>query len=156
GLEADELAVVTIANYRKHKGYNDFFEAARRLRDRGVRARFLVIGWGPLEPEIIGRHADLALAGYVDLLGYRPDATRVAASCDIFALASHYEGLPVAIMEALAVGLPVVATEVGGVPEAVREGIEGYIVPPHRPELFADAIESLLCDPERRATMGRA
>jgi glycosyltransferase involved in cell wall biosynthesis len=81
---------------------------------------------------------------------------QVAAGCDIFALASHYEGLPVAIMEALAVGLPIVATNVGGVPEAVREGIEGLIVPPHRPDLLADAIESLVDDPRRRRQMGRA
>jgi glycosyltransferase involved in cell wall biosynthesis len=156
GIEADEIAIVSIANYRRLKGHEDLFRAACRLREHGVRARFLLIGWGELEAELVARHEELQLAGYVDLLGYRPDAMQVAAGCDIFALASHYEGLPVAIMEALAVGLPIVATNVGGVPEAVREGIEGLIVPPHRPDLLADAIESLVDDPRRRRQMGRA
>jgi glycosyltransferase involved in cell wall biosynthesis len=71
-------------------------------------------------------------------------------------LASHYEGYPIAIMEALAVGLPIVATSVGGVPEGVRDGVEGLLVPPKRPDLLAEAIEALVADPARRAAMAVA
>ena len=156
GLCPDEVAIVTVANYRRQKGYDDLLDAARRLRDRDVRARFFVMGHGPLEADVKARHAQLGLDGYVDLLGYRPDAVRVAAGCDVFALASHFEGLPVAIMEALAVGLPVVATRVGGVAEAVRDGTEGVIVPAHRPDLLADAIEGLVLDADRRSALARA
>jgi glycosyltransferase involved in cell wall biosynthesis len=74
----------------------------------------------------------------------------------LFALASHYEGYPVAVMEALAVGLPIVATAVGGIPVGVREGIEGLLVPPRRPDLLAEAIEALVFDPPRRAAMSVA
>ena len=118
--------------------------------------RFFIVGQGPLEAELRALHASLGLGRSVEMLGYRTDAMRVLSGCDLFVLASHYEGYPVAIMEALAIGLPIVATKVGGVPEGVREGIEGLLVPPRRPELLADAIETLVRDPERRAAMGAA
>lgn len=156
GIRPDEVAVATVANFRRQKAYPDLLDAARRLVDRGVPTRFIVVGQGPLEAEIRALCASLGLEHHVDLLGYRPDAIRVLAGCDMFALASHYEGYPVAIMEALAVGLPIVATAVGGVPEAVREGVEGLLVPPRRPDLLADAIEALVLDPERRAKLSAA
>ena len=155
-IRPDEVAVATIANFRSQKGYPDLLNAARRLADRGVPARFIVVGQGPLEGEIRELHASLGLGRYVELLGYRPDAIRVLSGCDMFALSSHYEGYPIAIMEALAVGLPIVATKVGGVPEGVREGVEGLLVPPHRPDLLAEAIEALVLDPGRRARMSAA
>ncbi len=155
-LRPDEVAVVTVANYRRQKGYPDLLAAACQVRDAGLPVRFIVIGQGPLEHEVESLHASLGLAGCVDLLGYRSDAIRVVAGCDVFALASHYEGYPVAIMEALAVGLPVVATRVGGVPEAVREGVEGLLVPPRRPDLLAEAIGELVSDTPRRIAMGKA
>jgi glycosyltransferase involved in cell wall biosynthesis len=156
GLRDDEVVIGTVANFRAQKGYPDLLAATRLLADRKVPARFVIVGQGPLEDEIRALHATLGLDGYVDILGYRPDAIRVLAGCDIFALASHYEGYPVAVMEALAVGLPIVATAVGGIPEAVREGVEGFLVPPRRPELLADAVETLVRDPDRRRAMGKA
>ena len=78
-------------------------------------------------------HERLGLGDRVLLLGQRDDAVRVLAACDVFTMASDNEGLPVALMEALALGLPVVATAVGGIPEAVTDGVEGLLVPPSRP-----------------------
>jgi glycosyltransferase involved in cell wall biosynthesis len=156
GIAPDEVAVATVANFRSQKGYPDLLAAARVLADRGVPARFIVVGQGPLEGEIRALHASLGLGRYVELLGYRSDAIRVLTGCDMFALASHYEGYPIAIMEALAVGLPIVATSVGGVPEGVRDGVEGLLVPPKRPDLLAEAIEALVADPARRAAMAVA
>jgi glycosyltransferase involved in cell wall biosynthesis len=124
--------------------------------DRRLPVRFVIVGQGPMEAEIRARRAELRLEDHVDVLGFRPDAHRLLAGCDLFALASHYEGLPVAIMEALAAGLPVVATAVGGVPEIVRDGVEGLLVPARNPERFADAIETLVRDPVRRAELGAA
>ena len=156
GLHDGEVAVATVANFRAQKAYPDLFAAARLLADRDVPAHFVVVGQGPLETEMRTLHESLGLAGTVDILGFRPDALRVLAGSDIFVLASHYEGYPVAVMEALAVGLPIVATAVGGIPEAVREGVEGLLVPPHEPHLLADAIEVLVRDPGRRALMAKA
>jgi glycosyltransferase involved in cell wall biosynthesis len=157
-LEIDpaEVVVATVANFRAQKAYPDLLAAARMLADRNVPARFVVVGQGPLEAEIRALRASLGLEHSVDFLGFRPDVLRILAGCDLFALASHYEGYPIAIMEALAAGLPTVATRVGGVPDAVRDGVEGLLVPPKRPELLAAAIESLVLDPDRRAAMSAA
>jgi glycosyltransferase involved in cell wall biosynthesis len=156
GIAPDEIAIVTVANFRSTKGYPDLLAAARLLVDRGLPLRFVIVGQGPMETEIRARRAELGLDDRVDLLGFRSDAMRLLTGCDLFALASHYEGFPVAIMEAMAVGLPIVATAVGGVPEGVRDNVEGLLVPAHRPDLFADAIEALVRDPARRATFAAA
>lgn len=156
GVRDDDVVIGTVANFRAQKAYPDLLAATRVLAARKVPARFVIVGQGPLEDEIRALHASLGLDGYVDILGYRPDAIRVLGGCDVFALASHYEGYPVAVMEALALGLPVVATAVGGMPEAVREGVEGLLVPARRPDLLADAIEALVRDPVRRLAMGKA
>jgi L-malate glycosyltransferase len=155
-IRPGEVVVATVANFRAQKAYPDLLAAARLLADRDVPARFVVIGQGPLEAEIRALRTTLRLEHSVELLGFRPDVLRILAGCDVFALASHYEGYPIAIMEALAVGLPVVATAVGGVPDGVRDGVEGLLVPPKRPELLADAIEALVRDPQRRAAMSVA
>src|SRR6185503_12352919 len=80
----------------------------------------------------------------------------VLAAADAFVLGSRNEGLPVAVMEALALGLPVVATSAGGVPEAVRSGIEGLLVPTQSPAALARAIERLRVDPALRSRLARA
>ncbi len=84
------------------------------------------------------------------ILGYRPDAPRLTAAADLFALASHHEGIPVAVMEALAAGVPVVATRVGGLAEAIDDGTTGRLVPVRQPQLLAEAIVDLAADPDER------
>src|SRR5690606_32961920 len=88
------------------------------------------------------------------LLGYREDAVRVMSAFDVFTLASRHEGLPVALMDALALGLPVVATAVGGVPQAVTDGVEARLVPPDDPAALAGAYLEVARDPSLRARMG--
>ncbi|MGH9243692.1 MAG: glycosyltransferase [Acidimicrobiales bacterium] len=156
GLEPDEIAVVTVANLRDQKGYPDLLRAARRVVDHDSRVRFFAIGQGPLESELRALHAALGLGDRFTFLGYRPDAPRVAAGCDLFCLASRYEGYPVALMEALVLGLPVVATAVGGVPDAIEDGVHGRLVPPSRFDLLAAAIERLVGDRPARERMGMA
>jgi glycosyltransferase involved in cell wall biosynthesis len=153
GLADDTVVFGTVANLRAQKDYPNLLAAAVCLRDRGVPVRFLTVGQGPLEAEIHAEHARLGLGGVVDLLGERADAVRVMSACDGFVMASNNEGLPVALMEAVALGLPVVATEVGGVPEIV-DATNGVLVPPSDPAALADAIGALAADPERRARLG--
>ena len=93
--------------------------------------------------------------GRVILLGVRNDVPRLLAAGDIFVSASHWEGLPVAVLEAMAVGLPVVATSVGDVPDVVVPGT-GLIVPPHQPAALATTIRTLLDDPEQGRQLGMA
>jgi glycosyltransferase involved in cell wall biosynthesis len=156
GIGPDELVVGTIANFRRQKDYPNLLRAAAVLAQRDVAVRIVAVGQGPLEAEMRALHASLALGDRVLLLGHREDAVRVLGACDLFTLASDNEGLPVALMEALALGLPVAVTAVGGVPGAVTDGVEGRLVPPSDPDALADAIEQLAGDPALRARMASA
>jgi len=156
GLDPGALVVGTVANLRAQKAYPDLLDAALEVVERLPQVRFVAVGQGPLEAEIRALHARLGLGDRLLLLGHRPDAVRVMAACDVFVLASLYEGLGVAVMEALALGLPVVATAVGGVPEVVEHGREGLLVPPGRPRELAAALVTLLTDAKRRQRMAEA
>ncbi|HEX6418418.1 MAG TPA: glycosyltransferase [Acidimicrobiales bacterium] len=156
GIDADTLVVGTVANLRRQKGYHDLLHAARQVLDTVPDVRFVAVGQGPQEEELRGLHARLGLGDRFRILGYRADAVRVMAACDVFVLASHWEGLGVAVMEALALGLPVVVTEVGGIPEVVEHGREGVLVPPKQPRRLAAALVEVLTDDERRRQMALA
>jgi glycosyltransferase involved in cell wall biosynthesis len=156
GVAPDAIVVGTVANYHPKKDWPNFLHAARRLADRDPALRFCAVGQGPLETEVEALHAALDLDGIVTLTGYRPDATRLMAACDIFVLASRWEGLPVALMEASALGLPIVATRVGGIPQAFRDGIDAVLVDPGSVEALADAIERVAHDDDLRRALGAA
>lgn len=168
GVPDDTVLVGTVANYRAQKDYPTLLRAAARVAATasptafpsgtatGPRVRFVAVGQGPEEAEIQALHRRLGLAGTLTLTGFRPDATRVLVACDLFCLSSRWEGLPVALMEALALGLPVVATAVGGVAETITPGREGLLVPPGDPDALAEAILDLAADPDRRAAMADA
>ncbi|MGZ4734715.1 MAG: glycosyltransferase [Acidimicrobiia bacterium] len=156
GLGADEIVVGTVANFRAQKDYPNLLATARLLIDRGWQGRIVAVGQGPLEAEMRALHERLDLGDRVLLLGQRSDAVRVLAACDVFTMASDNEGLPVALMEALALGLPVAATRVGGIPEAVTDGVEGLLVPPKNPAALADAIMAITGDDDRRTQMAKA
>jgi glycosyltransferase involved in cell wall biosynthesis len=155
GVGPGDVVVATVANLRREKGLDVLLDAAARVAadPRGARVRFVVVGQGPLADELAARHARLGLGGTVSLAGYRPDAVEVVAAADVFCLASRHEGLPVALMEALALGRPVVATTVGGVPELVRDGVEGRLVAPDDPGSLAEALLEVAGDPALRARL---
>jgi L-malate glycosyltransferase len=156
GVLPEEVLVGTVANFRAQKGYPDLLRAAKRVIDQGLPARFVAVGQGPLEEDIRALHRELDLGDRLILTGYREDATRILAGCDIFFLASLYEGLPVALMEALALGLPVVVTDVEGIREVVTDGVEAILAPPSRPDVLAEALEAVIRQPEERERMARA
>lgn len=147
-----EILAVTVANLRRDKGYRHLLAAARAVVDEGLPIRFAAAGQGPQEEELRVLHASLALGDRFRLLGYVPDAARVTAAADLFVLASLHEGLPVAIMEAFALGVPVVATRTGGVPELVEHDRSGLLVEPGDPEALAAAIREA-ADAETRAKL---
>ena len=156
GAGAEEIVIGTVANLRATKGYPDLLVAAQRVVDRVPTVRFVAAGRGPLETELREQQARLGLGDRFAFLGFRPDAVRVMSAFDVFCLPSHHEGLPVALMEALALGLPVVATRVGGVAELVTDGVDAVLVPAGEPAALADALVALAKDPARRAAMSRA
>jgi glycosyltransferase involved in cell wall biosynthesis len=148
-----QFLVGTVANFRPQKRYPDLLRAAGLLISRGVDVRFLAVGHGPQEAELLALHRGLGLGARFLFLGRREDPARILAACDAFVLASDVEGLPLAMLEALALGLPVVATAVEGVTECVRHEQEALLVPPRRPDLLADAVETLARDPDRRSAL---
>jgi len=157
GVGPNEVLVGTIAQFREQKGYRYLLTAARTLMDRGIAVRFAAVGGaGADEHQIRALHERLGLGDRFLLLGVRSDAIRLLGACDVFALASLWEGLPLAVMEAMALGIPVVATKVGGIPELVSHGRTGILVPPADERALADAMQEMLADPERRSMMGRA
>jgi glycosyltransferase involved in cell wall biosynthesis len=148
--------IVTVGRLVKQKNPLLFVAAAAELRRRMPGARFVMIGDGPLRPAVEAAVAAAALTDCCTLAGEREDIEGALAGADLFWLTSDWEGLPNAVIEALASGLPVVATDVGGTAELVRRGIDGYIVPAgDRDALVARAAE-ILADPELHARMRRA
>ena len=135
----DAFLVVHVGNFRPVKNHALLIEAAARVLAREPRAVFLLAGSGPLFARTARLVADLGLRE-VHLLGRVPDAGRLIAAADLLVLSSVYEGLPVVVMEALAAGVPVVSTEVGGVPELVTSGHNGLLTPPGDPGALAGAI----------------
>jgi glycosyltransferase involved in cell wall biosynthesis len=156
GLDDGEVLALTVANLRGEKGYDTLLGAARHLAEAGSPARLVSVGRGPLDASLRAARDAAGLTDRVQFLGLRTDVHRLMAGADVFVLPSHQEGLPVALMEAMSAGLPVVATAVGGVPGVVRDGVEGFIVPPGRDDLMADALERMVRDVELRTRMGVA
>ncbi len=148
-----EILIGTVANLRATKGYPDLLVAARTVLDAEPSARFVAVGRGPLEQELRARHEQLGLGARFRFLGYCPDAPAVMSAFDVFCLPSHFEGQPIALMEALALGLPVVSTKVGGIAELVVEGEDALLVPASQPARLAEALIGLVRDPRRRAAM---
>ena len=116
----------------------------------------LAVGQGPRSSEIADLHRALGLGSRFRLLGFRTDVPDLLAASDLMVMSSLTEGLPVSIMEAMSQGLPIVATAVGGVPEAVTDGRNGLLVPSGSPEALAEAIGRVAGDDALRERLGRA
>jgi len=149
-IRTDEIVIGIVANFRPQKDYPTLVRAARLLLDGGTQARWVVVGQGPLEDEIRALAADLGLGDRMLFTGFRADAQRVMAGFDIFTLSSVFEGLPVALMEAFALGLPVAATSVGGIAETLHDGVDALLVAPSDPAALAEAWRRLVDDPRLR------
>ncbi len=156
GIDDDVPVVVTVGRLVAEKGYRELFEAHRRLRDAGSNHELVVVGPadtakadGLTEAEL-----DRATDDGVRLAGYSDRPERYYAAADLFVLASYREGFPRAAMEASAMGLPVVATDIRGCRQVVDEGRTGLLVAPRNAAALTAALEALLGDPDRRAAMG--
>lgn len=143
----DEPVCITVANIRPEKDYPTLVRACARLRDEGVRLGVLAVGEGPDRPAVEALARSYGLGpDRLRFLGARNDVPDLLRAADIFVLSSALEGLPLALLEAMAAGLPVVATAAGGVPEVVQHGVHGFIVPTGSPGELAAAMEALASD----------
>jgi len=146
--------IAVVANLWPVKGHRTLLEAIRQVHARRPDARFALVGDGPERPFLEQRIRESGLAVAVDLLGTRYDVPALLARSDAACLPSLAEGLPNAVMEAMAAGLPVVATAVGGIPELVIPGETGLLVPPCQAEPLARALLEVLSDPDSGRKMG--
>ncbi|MHB9143921.1 MAG: glycosyltransferase family 4 protein [Symbiobacteriia bacterium] len=140
GLRPDAIVVGTIARLHPDKDLATWLQAAALAHKRLPSLEFLIIGDGPEGAALHRFASELGLAGVVTWTGEQPDAARLLPAMDIFALSSVKEGLPLTLLEAMACGLPVAATSVGGIPEAVEDGRTGLLTPPRNPAALASAM----------------
>jgi glycosyltransferase involved in cell wall biosynthesis len=156
GINASSPLVGTVARLVTPKRLDFLLDAARLVCDAVPQARFLIIGDGPLRDELERQAKQLDLApDYVRFLGSRLDIPDLLSALDIFVLSSEIEGLPVAMLEAMAASRPVVATQVGGIPQVIQNGQNGLLVPPKDPTGLAKAILTLIEDGDLRESMAQ-
>jgi glycosyltransferase involved in cell wall biosynthesis len=146
GIAPDSPLVVTVARLHPQKGLADLLAAADRLRGLVEGVRWVVVGDGPLRAHLDGEVARLGLGGVVSLIGARPSAADELAAADAVAVTSRWESGPLVVLEALALGRPVVATAVGFVPDVVGVGT-GVVVPVGEPAAMAGALAAVLGAP---------
>jgi glycosyltransferase involved in cell wall biosynthesis len=156
GVLPMENVVISIANLIPYKGLSDLIEAAAVVTGRMPVAKFLLIGEDRgIQKQLEAKAYRLGVSQQVMFLGQRLDIPDLLAAGDLLTLSSHEEGFSNVILEAMAAGLPVVATDVGGNREAVMNGVTGWLVSPKDPDAMADRILDLLSDKERAASWGR-
>ena len=143
-----------VANFHAYKGHLDVLEAVTHVVRRHPRFKLILFGDGAEKPSIERYVQDHRLESNVVLAGARLDAANLLSAFDFTVLASSQESFPNALMESMARGVPVIATRVGGVPELVRDGVDGLLVEPGNPEQLAIAMLELLDNAERRQEMG--
>jgi glycosyltransferase involved in cell wall biosynthesis len=154
GFGPDSRIVLTVARYTEQKDHRALLDAIPSVLEREPRARFIWVGTGPLEEVMIDTVCRKGLDRYVMFLGQRDDVPELMAAADVFALPSRFEGLPLAVLEAMAAGLPVVATRVCGTTEAVRHRLTGLLVDPSQPTALATALVEVLTKPEWAEQLG--
>jgi len=138
------------------KGCFDFLEACKLVVKEFPDARFLMAGDGYLKNEIEGRIRENLMEDKIFLLGYREDVPAIMRGIDLFVLTSHNEGLGMVLIEAMASGRPIVATDVGGVSDVVLDGVTGILVPSEEPDKIAAGIKKVLSSPELSERFGAA
>ncbi len=146
--------MVCTANFRAQKGHGILLVAFQEVLARVPSARLLLVGAGPLDATVEREIAARGLQDAVTMCGHVDDIWPHLAESHVFALASHYEPLGIAAIEAMAAGLPVVATDVGGLPELVEPGVTGELFPKGDAAALARILTGLLTDPERARRLG--
>jgi glycosyltransferase involved in cell wall biosynthesis len=155
GLANDEFAWLAIGRLAGQKAYPHLFKAFSHVIEDVPRSKLLVVGRGPLGAELESLVRRSGLRASVSFLGFRSDVPSLLAAADALVTASRYEGMPNVVMEALASERPVVGTNVGGMSELIRDGVNGYLVPPSDPQALASAMTQLaLSSTQERLEMG--
>ncbi|HEX2233925.1 MAG TPA: glycosyltransferase family 4 protein [Thermoleophilaceae bacterium] len=147
--------IAIVGGLAPYKGHRQLFDAVAKLKASGIQSRTLVAGTGPQEPSLRDRAERLGIAGDIAFLGWLDDVSAVLDASDVVVQPSENMDLsPYSVREAMAHGLPVVATAMGGIPELVVHEETGFLVPPSDPGALAQALQRILNDPGRAGEMG--
>ena len=152
GLGAEDVAIGSVGLLWRAKGQEHLLRALARLQDVVV----FLVGSGADEKPLRDLAVDLGITGRVRFLGWRDDVRQLLQAVDLYVQPSLTEGLPLAVVEAGAAGLPIVASDVGGIPEIITHGANGLLVPPGDPQALAQAIQKLIEDPRMARRLGDA
>jgi glycosyltransferase involved in cell wall biosynthesis len=156
GIAPSTPLIGVVAILRPQKALSVLLEAHARLLESVPDAHVVIAGDGESRPELEGLSRQLGTAERVHFLGLRHDIDAILRSIDVAAISSDYEGTPLVAFECMANRTPLVATAVGGLPDIIRDGETGILIPPRDPEALAHALSALLGDPDRRRQMGEA
>lgn len=155
GISKDEIIIGQVSKLWEGKGHEDIIEASSEIFAKVENCRIFFVGDGDIRPKLERKIREKGLTEKIILLGHRDDVPEITSALDIAVLASHFEGMGRVILEAMAAGLPVAATRVGGIVDLVDEGKTGFLFESHRPDQLAQAIIKLGGDPLLREQMGK-
>ncbi|RKY81578.1 glycosyltransferase family 1 protein, partial [candidate division KSB1 bacterium] len=155
GFKKNDVVFGTVARFTEQKGHRYLIEAAKDVISKESSVHFVLAGDGPLRNEIEEKISELGLDKNFHLLGFRTDIDKLLHSFDVFLLPSLYEGLPNAVLEAMAAGLPVIATAVDGTPEAVIHNESGILIEPKSTTDIRNAVLRLFEDVKLRDEFGK-
>jgi glycosyltransferase involved in cell wall biosynthesis len=154
GIKSSDLVVGTVARLAQGKGHKIFLRTAARISKHILNVKFMIVGDGPLKQELVRLSKGLKIYEKCIFTDFRRDVEQIAAIFDVAVLASFYEGMSRVLLEAQALGKPVVATKVGGIPDIVNEGVTGILVPPKDVDALSVAMIKLLKNESLRKQMG--
>ena len=154
-ISPDTPLLGIVGRLEPQKNHENFLRAAQRIHEYNQNVRFLIVGDGSLRDQLVALTKALGLQDAVIFCGLRKDIPAVMAALDVLVISSHYEGLPVALLEAMAAGRPIVSTAVNGVPSVVEDGESGILVEPSNSNALADACLRLIDNPDLRRKMGQ-
>lgn len=149
--ESKALHIGTVGRLTPVKSHATLLEAFSQVCDRIPNAELTIVGEGPLMDELVRQASRLNVLDRVTFAGFRDDVLDIVRTFDVFVLSSKHEGIPIAVLEAMSVGVPVICTHVGGLPEVIEDGRNGILVPPGDPGAIAAAI----CSLDRERELGR-
>jgi glycosyltransferase involved in cell wall biosynthesis len=156
GLDPDTRLIAQVGTLKEVKGHRFMIEAMSVLASRYPDLHLLLVGDGELRDPLQAQVAEAALGARVHFLGSRGDVADLLAASDLFVLPSLWEGLSMALLEAMATGLPIVASQVSGTVQAIKPGEHGLLIPPGDTQAIVDGISQVLSDPNRARVMGAA
>jgi glycosyltransferase involved in cell wall biosynthesis len=154
GLPMNGKLVGMVGRMVPVKNFSLFLRAAKRVTNSGIKAKFVLVGDGPLLSELQKEVADLKLEEHVVFTGFREDVLQIVSILDVFVLCSNSETFPLALIEAMALKKPVIATNVGGIPEIIDHMINGWLCPPGDEVALANSITHLLTHKEKAIEFG--